>query len=512
MPSGLSPSQQTFFDDIMEAATRGPLVGAHCRGGTGRTTVLKAVSEELGGTFVRLADVFEKVGAIHPLQLEEGILQAIAEPLLADRAVVVDDLHILSSLFDHCHSAARPKSLGVAFDALLKILEDDDKTLILGLRYRAPQPLHSRCIYAGMPKLSAHDFGHLIGGLLGDRARDFDFDRIHRFVPRLDGHQMRYSALGLREHGALTTDAFIDFLEKHALASNVNTGEVAQVSLDDLHGVDDVIRQLDVDVIVPMERVDVAKELGLRAKRGVLLFGPPGTGKTTVGRALAHRLRNKFFLIDGTVVSGTQGFYQQIFRIFEGAKENAPSILFIDDSDVLFEDSDESGLYRYLLTMLDGLASEDSAEVTIILTAMNIGSLPPALVRSGRVELWLEMTVPPPDARKAILSDQIATCPAYLKTLALDPIVERTDGLTGADLKRVVGDALNLYGYDIAKQNALKSPPEYVSEAIEQLALNKQRLESAPQFTAAHHGSASRRREGYYMASAAMRRVEKEDQ
>ena len=76
----------------------------------------------------------------------------------------------------------------------------------------------------------------------------------------------------------------------------------------------------------------------------------------------------------------------------------------------------------------------------------------------------------------------------------------------------MVSDALNLYGYDIAMKSEPKPPSEYMSDAIEQLALNKQRLESAPQFTAAHHGSASRRRDGYHMARAAMRRVEKDNQ
>ena len=508
MPSGLSPSQQILFNGIIDAAGSAPLINAQCRSGTGRTTVLKAVAEQLDAHFVRLADVFTSIESLHPLELEEGVLTAIAGPLRDHRAVVVDDFHIVRDLFDHCHMPARPRVTSVAYDVLLKLLEDGEKTLVLGGWMHLPNPLHERAVHVSKPRLTPEDFRHLIVALIGEISAKLDFDRIHRYVPRLDGHQMRFAARSLSGRSELTTDGFIEFLEKNALASNVNTGEVAKVSLDDLHGVDDVIRQLDIDVIVPMERVDVAKELGLAAKRGVLLYGSPGVGKTTVGRALAHRLGNKFFLIDGTVISGTQDFYQQIFRIFQGAKENAPSILFIDDSDVLFEDSDESGLYRYLLTMLDGLASEDSADVTVIMTAMNIGSLPPALVRSGRVELWLEMTLPDADARRAILADRLAQCPDRLRKVELDPIVDRTEGLTGADLRRVVSDALNLLGYDVARELKPKPPLDYMLAAIAQLEKNKERLESAPQFTAAHHGSASRRGVGHHRAMAAMHRLE----
>lgn len=92
------------------------------------------------------------------------------------------------------------------------------------------------------------------------------------------------------------------------LVSNVNTEEVEGISLDDLHGVEEVIRQLEIDMIVPFERDGLSQKLCLRPRRGVLLYGPPGTGKTTIGRALAHRLRSKFFLLDGTVISGTQQF------------------------------------------------------------------------------------------------------------------------------------------------------------------------------------------------------------
>ena len=80
---------------------------------------------------------------------------------------------------------------------------------------------------------------------------------------------------------------------------------------------------------------------------------------------------------NGTFISGTPNFYRNVHQIFEAAKQNAPSIIFIDDSDVIFEDNDETGLYRYLLTMLDGLESESAGRVCVMLTAMEVSSQQP---------------------------------------------------------------------------------------------------------------------------------------
>ena len=199
------------------------------------------------------------------------------------------------------------------------------------------------------------------------RLAKVDFHQVHRFARRLNGYQLKHVCNYLKKP-SYSTASLLSLLETKILISNVNTGEVRAVSLTDLHGADNVIRQLEIDLITPIERPDLVNKLGITPKRGILLYGPPGTGKTTVGRALAHRLKSKFFLIDGTVISGTNSFYDKIHGIFEKAKTNAPCILFIDDSDLLFEQSGHHGLYRYLLTMLDGLESETNGAVTVFMT------------------------------------------------------------------------------------------------------------------------------------------------
>jgi transitional endoplasmic reticulum ATPase len=211
----------------------------------------------------------------------------------------------------------------------------------------------------------------------------------------------------------------------------------------------------------------------------VLLYGPPGTGKTTVGRALAHRLKGKFFLIDGTFIAGSSGFYYQIQQVFEGAKDNAPAVIFIDDADAIFEQGEEQAFYRYLLTMIDGLESESASRIGVMLTAMNVNNLPPALVRSGRVELWLEMKLPDAGARRRIIEEHLAQLPEQLRSIQYDEIVQAAEDFTGADLKRMVEDGKALYAFDRVAGSAVRTPTEYMLEAISNGRSNKTRYSQA---------------------------------
>jgi len=471
-----SPAQQEAFDNLSRLLTIGNVLVLYGAIGSGKSTALGEIHRRTGGAFLSVRNFVEAMRGRHPLALEETFEQMVMEAISANDAVIVDDLNLLNDVVCCSHFYPRLGFLNSPLTALTVYAVENDKKLIFGSTSRVAGPIDQRSFHAGIGEFKAPDYEFLCHQYLDKAAADIlDYDKIHRFAPKLNAHQLKGACRWFGQGQELDTTIFIDYLRSQHMASNVDLGEVQPVDLRDLKGVDDVIQSLEATLVLPLENDELAAELNLKPKRGVLLAGPPGTGKTTVGRALAHRLKSKFFLIDDTFISGTGDFYSRIHYVFEMAKQNAPSIIFIDDSDVIFESGEELGLYRYLLTMLDGLESQSAGRVCVMMTAMNISNLPPAMIRSGRIELWLEMRLPDEEARAAILSAHLSQLPASLARVEQPRVVSATEGFTGADLKRLVEDGKTLYAYDRAKGLALRAPTEYFLAAVETVRANKER-------------------------------------
>jgi AAA+ superfamily predicted ATPase len=448
------------MEALLQAIQVGRIVHLNSATGLGKTTILRQLQQKLGGIYLNNKELMETASGKHPLQVEDAVYSVVLKALKESEIVFVDDFDLVNQLFCCNHFNPRQHFIEVPMMLLCEYAEAAGKKLVFAAR-DLPTAAARRSYLVELPRFQVVDYCLIAEAWLGpDAVATIDFAKVFRFAPKLNAHQIKSACEWLKatEPDEINTERFIDYLRSKRLASNVNLEEV---------------------IVLPLENDELASELGLRAKRGVLLYGPPGTGKTTVGRALAHRLKGKFFLIDGTFIAGTNDFYNRVHQVFEAAKENAPSVIFLDDADAIFEDGEERGLYRYLLTILDGLENEGAGRICLMLTAMDLAHLPAALVRSGRVELWLEMKLPDAEARELILRQHLAALPAYLQAVREGEIVAATDGFTGADLKRLVEDAKALYAYDRA---ALKTPEEftaYLLTAAEGLRHNKKRFAEA---------------------------------
>ena len=481
MTPTLSPAQQTAFDRVIGSLETTGVAGVSAVPGFGRTTVLRALHDVLGGTFLGARDFLEASRDGHPLALEEVVHTLVTRALATADTVIVDDLHIIAASTAFHQIYPRGQFLLGVIASLTALAEAAGKTIVFGAEGQTRRALLPRIDVGVIPDFTAEDFAHICSAYLSPETHArLDYARVHRYASKVNAYQLRRTCESLDRDGAIIdTDRFVAHLGEHHLSSNVRLGEVQEVELADLRGIDDMLRALEAGIVFPLEHAELSERLTLRPKRGVLIAGPPGTGKTTVGRALARRLRGKFFILDGTVISGSREFFERVKHIFQLAKQNAPAIIFIDDSDVIFEASNETGFYRYLLTMLDGLETESPGQVCVMMTAMDVGNLPPALVRSGRIELWLETRLPDALARAQILADRCAELPASVGVVDIDQLAEVSDGLSGADLRRMIEDGKLLYAYDLARDLPTKPITDYVLSAMETVRANKERYAQA---------------------------------
>lgn len=477
----LSPTQQAVAEQIVALARPGRLLLVQGNVGCGRTTVLRALHQALGGTFLAATDFLGPQLENHPFKFDELVFQVLTRALQEQDLVWVDDFGWLMSYLDW-YQYPRHGFANICLTALVRQVVDQGKCLVLGDTDQCPYQVTVRSHVIEIPELTREDQEFLFRAQLGEeRSQALDFDEIWRFAPKLDGHQIALTCQALAERQPLTTQEVTDFLlARFSLDSNVKLEQVEEVRFSDLKGLEEVLEQLETHVLMPLQQGELARELGVRPKRGVLLYGPPGTGKTSIGRALAHQLGAKFLLIDGQLVAnGCVNFFQQVHSIFQAARQHAPSVVFLDDSDVLFKHADEEGeisdFYRYLLAQLDGLHSQGRGDVCVILTAMDVQELPAALIRSGRIDLWLEVKPPEETAREAILRQRTADLLEKYPDLDLQVVAHESDGFTGADLRRVVEDARNLLGRDLLAHRSPAPLTDYFLQAIGSLRENKRR-------------------------------------
>jgi len=218
------------------------------------------------------------------------------------------------------------------------------------------------------------------------------------------------------------------------------------VGYDDIGGCRKQLAQIRELVELPLRHPQLFKAVGVKPPRGVLMYGPPGSGKTLIARAVANETGAFFFLINGPeIMSKLAGESESNLRkAFEEAEKNAPAIVFIDEIDSIAPKREKTNgeverrIVSQLLTLMDGLKAR--SHVVVIAATNRPNSIDPALRRFGRFDRELDIGVPDETGRLEVAR-------IHTKNMKLDPDVDlemvarETHGFVGADLAQLCTEA-----------------------------------------------------------------------
>ena len=230
--------------------------------------------------------------------------------------------------------------------------------------------------------------------------------------------------------------------------AKVSGGDKVKVHFSDVAGADEAKQELE-EVVEFLKHPKKYNELGAKIPKGVLLFGPPGTGKSLLAKAVAGEAGVPFFSISGSdFVEMFVGVGASRVRdLFDQAKKHAPCIVFIDEIDAVGRqrgaglggghDEREQTLNQMLVEM-DGFAANEG--IIIIAATNRPDILDPALLRPGRFDRQIVVDRPDVKGRLAILKVHIKGKPVD-KNVDLEVLARRTPGFTGADLSNLVNEA-----------------------------------------------------------------------
>ncbi|MDD4652545.1 MAG: proteasome-activating nucleotidase [Methanothrix sp.] len=225
--------------------------------------------------------------------------------------------------------------------------------------------------------------------------------------------------------------------------------EAPDVQFSQIGGLDTQISEIREIVELPLKRPDLFAAVGIEPPKGVLLHGPPGTGKTILAKAVAQSTDATFLRVVGSeFVQKYIGEGARLVReLFELAKSKSPAIIFIDEMDAIGArrmDGATSGDREVQRTLMQILAEMDGfdarGEVKLIAATNRLDMLDPALLRPGRFDRIIEIPLPNKDARESIL--KIHTSGMNLdEDVNLKLISDMAEGASGADMKSLSTEA-----------------------------------------------------------------------
>jgi len=449
--------------------------------GTGKTLIAKAVANESGANFYaingpeimskyygqseqKLREIFQKADESEPSIIFIDEIDSIA-PKREDvqgeveRRVVAQLLTLMDGLKDRGHVIVIGATNRLdAVDPALRRPGRFDREITIGVPDKKGRmeilAIHTRGMPLGMDddardkffsRIADVTYG-FVGADLAALTRESAMNALRRYLPEIDLDKPIPTEV--LEKMIVTENDFMEALKTIEPSSlREVTVEVPNVKWDDIGGLEKIKSELKEAVELPLLNPDVFKRLGIRAPKGFLLYGPTGTGKTLLAKAVANESNANFISVKGPeVLSKWVGESEKAVReIFKKAKQVSPAIIFMDEIDSIAPRrgaSMDSGvterIVNQLLTSMDGI--EVLNGVVVIAATNRPDIIDPALLRAGRFDKIMYIPPPDEDGRLKILKVHTKKMP-LAKDVDLKEIARKTDGYVGADLENLCREA-----------------------------------------------------------------------
>jgi len=325
---------------------------------------------------------------------------------------------------------------GVSIGDTVKVVKIADEVEAKRVVLAPPEDLPKKIPIANNP--------HVVNGLIDFPVAKNDSVPIMLGLPFIQPQIVAFKVVEIEPEEAviITKNTSIEFSDKPA----VGFEGIKRFSYEDIGGLKDELQRLRETIELPLRHPELFQKLGIEPPKGVLLYGPPGTGKTLIAKAVASESGAHFISIAGPeVISKYYGESEQRLReVFEEARENSPSIIFIDELDSIAPRREEvtgeveRRVVAQLLTMMDGL--EERGQVVVIGATNRVDAIDAALRRPGRFDREIEIGVPSELDRIEILKIHTRGMP-LAEDVRIEILSQQTHGFVGADLAALAREA-----------------------------------------------------------------------
>jgi transitional endoplasmic reticulum ATPase len=337
---------------------------------------------------------------------------------------------------------------GVSIGDTVKVVKIADEIEAKRVVLAPPEDLPKKIPIANNP--------HVVNGLIDFPVAKNDSVPIMLGLPFIQPQIVAFKVVEIEPEEAviITKNTSIEFSDKPA----VGFEGIKRFSYEDIGGLKDELQRLRETIELPLRHPELFQKLGIEPPKGVLLYGPPGTGKTLIAKAVASESGAHFISIAGPeVISKYYGESEQRLReVFEEARENSPSIIFIDELDSIAPRREEvtgeveRRVVAQLLTMMDGL--EERGQVVVIGATNRVDAIDAALRRPGRFDREIEIGVPSELDRIEILKIHTRNMPFSEDKNQMRLAQQTRTVIEQQNIKEVEDKAKDRYLMSLAKQ------------------------------------------------------------